>query len=448
MSPSEPGRADSHRRLIAAAIVVLYLLLVFLPLVVALAPPRPSGRAFWLEFSLACGFVGLGQLAMQFALIARFQRISRPFGIDLVMQYHRHLGVMATAMVLVHPALLVWDRWIGWDLLMPGGGGGANDAGVFSTIALVLLVILSFWRRPFGLTYEAWRVSHALLGIITLVLAQIHVSLAGLYIDAAWQHVVLAFWCAVVVSLVAYLRLIKPLQLARRPWTVVEVRPDVADCWTLTLAPVGHAGVRFAAGQFAWLKIGVSPRSVREHPFSFCSSAESPRQIQFGIKELGDFTSTIGRIGPGTRVFLDGPHGSFTPELHVTPGFVFIAGGIGISPILSMLRTLADRGDRQPHALIYACSRWERVAFRAEVEALLDRLELDLVYVLEEADEDWLGPRGTIDASVLAEVLGDDVARRQVFVCGPDAMMNAVEALLRKAGVPAHRITMERFNLV
>ncbi|HVS16634.1 MAG TPA: ferric reductase-like transmembrane domain-containing protein [Thermoanaerobaculia bacterium] len=429
--------------------VLAYLLLAVAPVLVALGPPRPAGRGFWLELSLALGFVGLGQIGVQLALIARFQRISRPFGIDLVMQYHRHLGVLATLMVLVHPALLWWERPSLWRQLLPGGGAGAAlGTGVWSTGAILLLIVLSFWRRPLGLGYEAWRLSHALLGIAALVLALAHVSLAGAYVATPWKHLALSLWCAAFVGLIAFLRLIKPIALARRPWQVVEVRPDIRGCWTLALAPLGHPGLPFAPGQFAWLKVGVSPWSLREHPLSFSSSAEHPERLEFGIKEAGDFTRTVGALRPGTKAFLDGPHGSFSCDFHATPGFLLVAGGIGITPILSMLRTLADRDDRHPHALVYACNRWDRIVFRGEIEALRDRLDLAVTYVLEAGHEGWTGPVGYIGRQTLESHLGTEPAKRQVFVCGPDPMMDAVEALLRECGVPNRRVTMERFNLV
>jgi predicted ferric reductase len=450
VSPIETRhRADAARRRAAAVAALAYLILALLPLLLALGPPRPAGRRFWLELSLALGFVALGQIALQLALIARFQRISEPFGIDLVMRYHRHLGVLATLMVLAHVLLLGWQRPALWRALVPGGGGGAAlGTGAWSTLAVLLLIVLSFWRRPLGLGYEAWRVSHALLGIAALVLALAHVLLAGVYAAAAWKQAILALWGAAFVGLIAFLRLVKPIALARRPWQVAEVRPDVRGCWTLALEPVGHAGLGFAPGQFAWLKVGVSPWSVREHPLSFSSSAERPERLEFGIKEAGDFTRTVGALAPGTRAFLDGPHGSFSCDFHPTPGFVFVAGGIGITPILSMLRTLADRGSGDPHALVYACSAWDRLVFRGDIEALRDRLDLTVAYVLEEGPEGWSGPVGYIDRETLASALGQNPTARQVFVCGPDPMMDAVEALLRDCGVPGRRITMERFNLV
>lgn len=435
------------RRRTGLLIVGLYIVLALVPLLVGLAPPTPGGRAFWLELSVALGFVGLGQLAVQFALIARFRRISEPFGIDLVMQYHRQIGIMAVLLVLAHPMVLFAWRPTYLGMLDPPRADASTLSGVMAALAMVALVVVSLWRRRLRVSYEAWRVSHALLGIAALALALTHVLLTGLYVTVPWKYVALTVWCMAFVGLIAHLRLVKPMELARRPWRVVDVRADVAGTWSLALEPDGHAGLAFAPGQFAWIKIGRSPWSVEEHPFSFSSSAERPLRLEFGIKELGDFTSSIGRVPTGTRVLVDGPHGSFSCDFHEADTLLLIAGGIGISPILSMIRTLADRGDLRPVTLVYACSRWDRVAFRSELDALERRLPLKTVYVLEEGHSGWRGPVGYVTRDVLAPFVAGDPTGRQVFLCGPDAMMMAVERVLLESGVPRERISLERFQL-
>lgn len=438
------------RRSRLAALAAADVALALVPLGVALAPPRPAGRAFWVELSLAVGFAALGQMALQFGLIARFERLSRPYGIDLLMQLHRQLGVAAVALAVAHPLLLAVERPAALRLLDPTAGTAGSRTGVAALAALVALLVLSFARRPLRVGYEAWRLSHALLGLAAVALTLAHVFLAGRGFEAAWKSGALVAWCLALVGLVLFLRLVEPALLARRPWQVVEVRPEAAETWSVVLEPVGHPGMRFAPGQFAWAKIGRSPWSLDEHPFSFSSSAARPGRLEMGIKELGDFTRTVGRLPLGTRAWLDGPHGSFSTDLHPAPGYLFLAGGIGISPILSMLLTLADRGDRRPHALLYACSRWDRVAYRDEVEAVATQLDLEVVFVLEEPPEGWAGPSGWLTRELIEPRLATPGGEpRDVFLCGPLPMMSALEALLiDDCRVPDERVHRERFQLV
>lgn len=149
----------------------------------------------------------------------------------------------------------------------------------------------------------------------------------------------------------------------------------------------------------------------------------------------------------GTPVLVDGPHGSFSCDLQPADAFLFVAGGIGISPILSMLRTLADRRDARRARLLYACSRWDRAAFRTELEALESRLDLQTVYVLEAGHEGWRGATGYVTRELVEPLLGAVGAGSRVFLCGPDPMMMVVKRILLDCGVPRRRVSMERFHL-
>jgi 3-phenylpropionate/trans-cinnamate dioxygenase ferredoxin reductase subunit len=167
------------------------------------------------------------------------------------------------------------------------------------------------------------------------------------------------------------------------------------------------------------------------------------------IKELGDFTAKIGNVTPGQVVYLDGPYGAFTIDRYQqAPGYVFIAGGIGITPVMSMLRTLADRGDPRPLLLIYANKTWEDVTFREEIEELKKRLNLRLIHVLGDPPEDWEGEKGMVTRELLSRHLPKLPELQEYFVCGPPPMMDAVETSLYRLKIPIGNVHSERFNLV
>jgi predicted ferric reductase len=252
---------------------------------------------------------------------------------------------------------------------------------------------------------------------------------------------------ALMVGLVLYLRVFKPASQREYRWRVADVREERGDTHSLVLEPVGHGGLRFLPGQFAWVKVAGSPFTLEEHPFSFSSSAECPERLEFGIKALGDFTSRVGEIPIGTLAYLDGPHGAFSIDRYPAVGYVFVAGGVGITPCMSFLRTMADRRDPRPVILIYADKEWESVAFRDEIEALKERMDLEVVYVLEEPSEDWEGEEGFVDADLLSRNIPDEAYSRQFFVCGPPPMMDAVHSALQEREVPEEHIQMEKFSL-
>lgn len=427
--------------------ISLYLLVVLLPISLMLLPPVPSGREFWLEFSIALGFIGLTQIAIQFVLIARFKTVTAPYGIDIILQYHRQIAMLAVAAILAHPVIIVLDNPSRLKLFNPLGGNWASRCAWASVFSLVAIVITSVFRERLQLRYEIWRLSHLLLGLAAIVFAQLHVSLAGLYTNTVWKQSIWIATAAAMVGMVVYLRVIKPARQREYRWRVAEVRPERGSTSTLVLEAVGHEGMKFLPGQFAWLKLAGSPFTLEEHPFSFSSSAERMDRLEFGIKALGDFTSRVADIPVGTRAFLDGPHGAFTIDRYPAAGYVFIVGGVGVTPIMSFLHTMADRQDPRPVLLFYADKNWEDVTFREELDALKERLDLEIVYVLQDPPEDWEGESGMVTSEVLDRHLPKERYVRYFFICGPPPMMNAVHSALLERGVPETRIQLERFNL-
>jgi len=109
------------------------------------------------------------------------------------------------------------------------------------------------------------------------------------------------------------------------------------------------------------------PLQNHRHPFSFSSSAAlADGRIEMSIRRLGDFTSEVHKVRLGERVYVDGPYGAFTignpADMHV-----LIAGGIGVTPMMSMIRTLADHGENRPVILLYGSKDWELITFREEL---------------------------------------------------------------------------------
>lgn len=429
--------------------VGLYLTVSLAPLFIAILGPHQARRDFWIEFSVALGFVGLAMLCLQFALTARFKNIAAPYGIDMILQFHRQISLVAFGMILAHPLILVIVNQEMLSLLNPVSAPWRARMGQLSVAALVLLLVLSLGRKQLGIRYERWRLWHGILAVIAVAGALAHVLGVGYYLSLPWKRTLWDLIAASTIGLLVYIRIGKPLQMLRRPYVVESVRPERGNTWTLTLRPEGHEGIRFQPGQFAWLRLGRSPFGVEDHPISYASSAEQTDRVELSIKALGDFTSTIQRVEPGTRAYLDGPYGAFTIDRHQEEsGFVFVAGGVGITPLISMLRTMADRQDGRPVLLVYASKNWEAVTFREDLERLSDRLDLKVVHVLDQAPESWTGERGFITPELLARHLPEDRRSREYFLCGPPPMMQAVERSLLDIGVQLADIHMERFNLV
>jgi 3-phenylpropionate/trans-cinnamate dioxygenase ferredoxin reductase subunit len=429
----------------------VYLGFVLLPLLILLLyPPTPNEqRSFWLEFSVALGFIGLAMMAMQFALTARINRIEASYGVDLIVQFHRYTSIVAFVFILAHPIILFIDNPQTLQLLNFFQAPWRARLAVIATLALIALIVTSIWRKQLNIPYEPWRIAHGILAVIAVGFGLGHALGVSYYLSLFWKIIL---WTGIAIAalwLLIYVRLVKPWFMQKKPYLVETVKPQRGNVWNLVLRPNGHEGISFQPGQFAWLTLEISPFRMREHPFSIASSAEHCDRIEFGIKALGDFTNTIKDVKPGTKAYLDGPYGVFTSDRYEdTAGFVFIAGGIGITPIMSMLATLAEREDERPLLLIYANKTWEDITYREEIETLKEELDLTVIHVLKEPSADWSGETGYVNKELLQRYIPKRPATRNYFICAVPKMMDVVEAALHELGVPVTHVHMEHYNLV
>jgi predicted ferric reductase len=426
----------------------LYVVVALWPLLFLLAAPAPYG-GLGAEIGSMLGFLAISTMAMQFVLTARFQWLAPPFGADLVYAFHRYVTVVSVGFALAHPILV-----LGGDLesvaafLVPWAAPWSIGAGAVSLYALLLVAATSFWRKRVRLPYEAWRKLHGIVATAAVLLGLWHALSSERLMARSvvrWGWLV---WTLLWVGLVLRVRLAKPLVLLRRPWVIREVVPQRGQVLRIVVEPDGHPGFRFRSGQFAWLTVGASPFAAAEHPFSIASSSQAAPRLEFTVKALGDFTRWLQDVRPGTRAYVDGPFGTMSIDAFPdADGYLFVAGGVGIAPCLSMLRTLADRRDGRKHVLVYGTHLWAGTPLREELAELARRLELEVVHVLEEPHPGWTGERGLITQEVLGRHL-PPVLRKVAFVCGPPPMMDSVERSLVRLGIHYGDLHSERFDLV
>ncbi|MDP2356230.1 MAG: ferric reductase-like transmembrane domain-containing protein [Beijerinckiaceae bacterium] len=430
--------------------VAAYLALVSLPLVLLLLGEMPPAVGFWWDFSMGLGFAGLAVIGMQFALTARFPRLTSPFGIDVIYVFHRYLAWVGMGLVAAHFSILWLFHHEALGALNPLEARWELTSGRVSLTMFALAVVTSQWRKALKLEYGLWRYAHVAFATLGFGAAVAHILGVGNYTStptkaALWLVVTLSWLC-----LILWVRLFKPWRQMQTPYRVQEVRPEAAGAITLVLEPDGHEGMpTFKAGQFAWLTIGANPFLLREHPFSIASAPEALPRLCFGIKALGDFTSRLRDIAPGETAYLDGPYGVFSVDSFPhAAGYAFIVGGIGVTPAISMLRSLAARGDRRPLWLFYGNNSLEDVIYGEELDDLASRLDLRVIHVVKEPPEGWEGESGFLDGDILARHLVDDKSGLVFFLCGPPPMTKAAREALLRLGVRADSIRAEIFELV
>ncbi len=425
----------------------MYAVATLLPVALMVVVEKLPVANSWLAASLTTGLIALSLLVVALVLPARMRSILSSFGIEWVLRNHRFVATLAVFLVILHVLLVLPGDPRGISIFDLRTAPRPVWAATTSTVALFFLVGLAARRHKRQSRYEGWRMMHVALAVIVLVAAGLHVwwlrHLAADPAMRAWFIALAVIALAVTVRRWVWL----PLRARRRAYVVDGVRPTSGDAVTVVLRAHGHDGLPFHAGQFAWLKIGSSPFVFEEHPFTIASTAVYPQRMEFTIKALGDFSELLVGLRPGRRIYLDGPYGRFTVEGLKSDGFVFIAGGIGITPMLSILRTLADRGDVGVHHLLVAARTANDLHARAEIGMLRRKLRLAVTEIVAAPPPGWTGEIGRIDKALLDRRLPRRTRHHHhYFICGPPAMVENVSLLLRRRGIPAQRIHTEQFD--
>lgn len=439
----ERGR---YHWLSAVGWLLLFMLVALLPLLLAWFGDRP-GRGWLVELGAGLGMVGLGLMVVQAWTSGRQPSVAPNFGADNLLHFHRHLGLFAVLMALAHPLTLFiadpdylgyLDPRVEW-----------MRAGALWTLlaALVLIAASSYFRQFLGLSYELWRLLHGALALAILGLGLGHALMVDHHLGEPWKQALLVALVGSAIYLVVHTRLVRPLRSHRRPWKVTSVEPERGETWTLSFEPVGHDGMDFEPGQYAWITLGDSPLALQQHPFSMACAAGA-RELCFSANAVGDFTNSLKDVELGTRAWMEGPYGSFVPDPDPSTNLFLVAGGIGVTPMMSMLRTFRQGNEKRRIVLLYANPDLEQAAFAEELDELARHLSLEVVHVLEDPPEDWQGESGLIDEALLLRYLDHLDDPVQYMTCGPDPVMDQVESVLRSKGIDWRRIFSERFEIV
>ena len=434
----------------------LYAFIVLLPLVVgAVFISSADAADFGVALADALGYLGLALMAFELALVTRTKGAAGAFGEDALLQFHRQIGIAAFLLVLAHPALLIVSHAYPVAILWPGGGmAWPVWMGTVAFIVVLLIVGFSLLRKRLHTPYELWQATHGLLAMALVATAVIHIVAVGRFSAMPVMQGLWTAYLVVFIGLFFRYRLFKPLRLWGRPWEVVENRPEHGNARTVVVKPKGHKGFTAEPGQFAWIGFGRTPFAMTQHPICI-SSANDPDQpgdeVSFTIKALGDWSGKkVPTVKPGDTAWVDGPHGVFTIDREEGAGYGLIGGGVGITPLRSMVLALEERGDVRPVVLFYGVNNEADLTYDEELAELDRRMDnLTVVRVLSKPGDDWTGERGYINADILKRHLPERLLTRfQYFICGPNALMDAMEKALPQVGVPRDHVHTERFDMV
>lgn len=431
--------------------ITLYVLIVIGPLF-ALALTSRTYYGFISELGRSVALIGFMMLALQPFLAGRFKWIERVFGFDIVIRYHRQMAVLAFTLIILHPVLLGAGS-AGFEILYSLDKPWYILVGKGALILLITMVAASMFGMPDRLGFERWRVIHDIIFPLLFVLAFVHSWNAGEDLGIPWMRWVWIVTLAGALAAFAYHRFIRPMLLSRKPYRVIDVRQAAERVWDITLAPpVGRNVFDYLAGQFQFITLHRG-RGLpeEEHHWTISSSPVERGSVSATIKELGDFTATIGETRPGDTATVHAPFGRFSYLLHPDENdFVFVAGGIGITPLMGMLRHMRDTGSELPVILIYANRDMKSIVFRDELAEIErgGRPKLRVIHVLGDPVEGWDGETGRIDGELLERLSGERFDGRAFYICGPPGLHDAVVGALERTGVPARRIHTEIFSFL
>ncbi|OGS94947.1 MAG: hypothetical protein A3H31_04690 [Gallionellales bacterium RIFCSPLOWO2_02_FULL_57_47] len=404
----------------------------------ALVPPVaavwwafPENLPLWRSIAIVAAWAGSGLLVSSIVLMMRETHVARLLGgLESMYRWHHRSGMLAYLLLLCHPLALALDDWLeapqlAWMLLAPWTQSWPLWLGWAALLLLMFGLTTTFAAR---LPYRRWRFFHLALGLgVLLGLAHVYALLGGANI--------LLFLIVTTALALGWRLIASDVGAAAHPYHVVRVAHQPGEMIEVLLAPYASA-LAVSPGQFVLAAFGDGPhyRGCGEyHPFTV-SGIEADGVLRLGIKALGPCSQRIQNLEAGVLVHLQGPFGIFLDGTPSRPQ-LWVAGGIGITPFMAALR--AHRRV-QPTTLIYLFRSAADAAFLDELSALV-RTDPQFELLAEASG------RGLPDfPGLLARI--SQITERDVNICGPMPMVDALMPQLRQLGVAADAIHFERFD--
>jgi|SRR3989339_441351 len=415
------------------------------PVVLWYLSPTPTPRFFDTTTTLAnfgqiFGLAGAALFAINMILSARLKFFDKIFiGLNHMYVAHKHIGQLALIFLLVHPLLLI-QKYAGgsaalaFAFLIPGQNWN-NNWGIFALGIMILLIILTLYLRP---KYNIWKITHKFMGL-AFFFASLHIYLIPS--DVA-RYLPLRIYMLTLAGLglitFFYRAVLGRLLVKRRIYTVSSVKQLNQDVTQIDLKPDGKP-ILFNAGQFLFTHFIDKNISAEIHPFSF-ASANTDNGISIVAKNLGDYTNQLSKLSIGAKAKIEGPYGAFDFKISKYRKQIWIAGGIGITPFLSMVESLTPNNDYQID--LYYCVKNKSEAVGLEkITTRAGILNQKLKIILFCSDD-----LGFIDSEKIAKMSGG-ISEREFFICAPPAMITALRKQLTQHGIDKKLIHSEEFNL-
>jgi predicted ferric reductase len=387
--------------------------------------------------------VGTTLFALALILSARLKFLEDYFGgLDRMYNVHHVTGTVGFLLILVHPLFLGF-RYLESSILDVGlfflpDSNMPKNLGIIAVLMFMILLAITFFSRA---SYQTKRVLHQLLGV-AFMFGTLHAVLIPNEISRAQSALALSLFSLSVLGIMAYLyrTVFGAFTVSKYTYRVTDIRlldPSVTE---IVLSPEGNA-MTYTPGQFLFVSFSDPAVSKEVHPFSISSAPHEP-ELKITMKALGDYTTNIRNMRVGARAKIEGPFGHFSYAHARHNSQVWVAGGIGITPFLNMMRSLTVL----PHSpyiidFYYAVKSRAELIFLPELTAIASKVP-GLRIIPHISDE-----QGFLTADVIHRE-SKTLADKDIFVCGPPLMMHSIIGGLGERGVPASLVHAEEFKLL
>jgi predicted ferric reductase len=389
--------------------------------------------------------IGLCLYVMDMVLATRLAAIEDWFGgLNKVYIAHAVIGSAALTTIMIHPILLaIRYAPLGMHTVaaffIPTTKYLSSAFGIVGLALMLALLILTFYIR---LPYRIWLATHKYLGVAYLLIC-IHVLFTpNVITDNFFIRIYLIALVAIGLAAYVYRTLLPNIFVRHYVYLVHAVSEKSAGVVEVTLTPTTKA-INFQAGQFIFLSFQADGLSSEWHPFTIVSPP-NPNTLDVAIKSLGGYTETMTRLLPhlvGMSVLVEGAYGRFSFRNFHNANQVWIAGGIGITPFLSMAQKL---GDGPFNIDLYYSVRSEAELIDLDKLMYAQQNQPGKVFRVFPFVTEKYNRR--LSADLIAATTGD-LTQRDFLICGPTPMMNSMKDQLVKMGVKKYKIHSEEFSV-
>ncbi len=431
-----------RQQIMSKGTVAIFILLIS-PIIIWLSYQPTSIQNPLIALAKFNAFLAISTLSINFFLSTRLKFFDNIFnGLDRMYRVHKIVGRTSLLFILLHPLFLIISRYQNLDVILTYIIPIGSLEIAFGVISVYLFLFLLSLTVAIKLPYHWWHNSHKLLGIV-LLFAGVHAVFAGSDIAS---YPLLRFWIIFLITLglISWLFMLFFYKLFGPRFKViidnVNHLKDVTEI--IFKKPIGF---HYQPGQYLFIRFPRFEGLKELFPFSI-SSDPSQKKIRISVKRSGDFTSKkIPQLKKGDTAIIMGPYGTFGEScLQHDKDMIWIAGGIGITPFLSLAKHESKFPSGRKIILIWATKN-KTDAFHHHELIAETKKNNNFEYIPWFSDE-----KGRITCDAIIQIVEDKIKLSDVkiLMCGPPPMTYSLSRGFHKQGISYKDILFEDFNML